>query len=236
MAFNGDDSGGPFANTYYFDVMNYAGTDVISSGSHSGTLTGAIAAAKAAVGDAAAWFIVVRDWNGSTVHSEGSDANAGQGKEPPAQGEGGSTEAGGGTGEAGVLAWRYRLTKNGQDTATSGYTYPTRESARDAADALVPPLASRTDDYSIIVEANISGWEPSVYSRPKNVNDSTNPENPNQPPTGEPPILPLPPGDGTVTKPVSIASWDNEIAIAATVAIGAAIVYAGYVLISKAVK
>ena len=186
---------------------------------------------------AGTWSYFIYDPFGSLVETNTIKEEEEPPVTPPAQGEGGSTEAGGGTGEAGELLWRYRIAKNGADTGqTSGYTYPSREAARDAADALIPAFESRSDAYTIWVEANIAGWEASSYDRPKNDNWASQGENPNQPPTGEPPILPLPPGDGTVTKPVSIASWDNEIAIAATVAIGAAIVYAGYVLISKAVK
>ena len=240
MAFNGDTGGfggGFLTETYFWDVMDYAGANVLASGQHSGTLDGAVSDAKAALAGATNWFIVIRNSSGATVHSEGSDANAGQGKQPPTQGEGGEASGGGstggetgGTGEAGTLAWRYRLTKNGADTATSGYTYATREDARDAADALVPPLATRTDDYTIWVEANIPGWTPSSYDRPKNVNDSSNPDNPNQPPTGEPPVIVLPPGDGSTKPPIVTPGGDLDglVALSATVLFAFVIVWLGW--------
>lgn len=205
----GQGTGGSGAGeTYSWDIMNLAGTDVLNSGSTTGTLQEAINAAKAATAGLADWYIVIR-LNGATVYSEGSQAGGGTGTEPGTQGEGGGTAGGegsqtGGTGEAGVLAWRYRLTKNGADTATSDYVYPNREDARDAADALVPPLATRTDDYTIWVEANIAGWAPSSYDRPKNVNDST---------TGTPGAVP----------PEAIGA---ALAALAIVAVGAAIYYA----------
>lgn len=157
----------------------YAGGEVAGSGPSFDALEAAqMAQGYAEAQGYEAYYWTVLDDNGLLI-------DQGEYKKPEevvdTGGTGGETgQAGGstggetgGAGEAGVLQWRYRLTRNGQDTATSGYTYTDRESARDAADALVPPLATRTDDYTIWVEANIAGFAPSSYDRFKNISDST---------------------------------------------------------------
>jgi len=117
MAFNGglpgftQPGGGEIiGSTYYWDAMDYQGATVLQSGTHTGTLDGAIEAAKAATGGASTWFILIHDSYGSTVYSEGSDAGAGQGNAPPTQGEGGAGEAGAGSGQEPTLSFTFKLT------------------------------------------------------------------------------------------------------------------------------
>ena len=235
-------------SAYYWDAMDYQGATVLASGTHTGTLDGAVSAAKAALGDATAWFIVIRDSYGATVHSEGSDANAGQGKAPPTQGEGGAAEAGAGSGQEPTLSFPFKLTgwvwvwdnRTGDPRTWTGHATepligetPGYGSADDAYNAGKAEGDSNPAAMKLTVTGTEAGFTGRSYiwtdrlqaaqnAVAKEKNDATGGY------FSESGTLVLPPGE-----PVSI---DDGFTIAATVAIAAAIIYAGYVLISRTVK
>jgi hypothetical protein len=173
----GQGTGGSGAGeTYTWDVVNQAGTDVITSGSTTGSLTDAVNAAKAAAAQYAPAGIVVR-LNGATVHSEGV---TGTGTTPPTQGEGGEASGGGstggeagGSGQEGAVTFKFTLygwewswdSKTGDPrtwtgkasepviSTTGGYG-----SAQDALDAGKAIGATNEAVMKVIVESEIPGF------------------------------------------------------------------------------
>ena len=256
---NGDGGfgGGFLTTTYYYDVMDYAGTDVVNSGSHTGTLAEAIAAAKAALGGATDWYIVVRDANGATVHSEGSDANAGQGKEPPTQGEGGAGEAGAGSGEEGAVSYTFKLTgwEWVWDDKTNADPRLWTGHATEPVIGETPGWGSDTDAYNagkaegdanpaackLTVTASISGFTGKSYIWTDRLQAKQNAVAKEKGGATEDYFseggdLVLPPGEPPAKPPVAPGSVDEAVAIAATVAIAVTIVYVGWRAIQAVVK